>query len=378
MKKVEIKNILLFSILSILVILNNFIFKIIPVNNIYCALLFLIVFGLSIWVNGNKKDNKYNTYDVVQVFLIYTLSFLVLFYLGGLIVGFNRNIFSLKILSILKNTIPVILLIYLQEKTRYLVVSESKDKYSIALVTLFLIIFNISINVGIYNFNNGIEIFEFIGKIILPTILSNILLTFSCYRVGNKANYIYRYVTEMYIYLIPIIPNYGPYLESIFMITLPVLIFLKLNSMFSKNKIREEKSQKIIRYCITSFLVIIIGVIACLISGIFRYQIIAIGSNSMRNSFSRGDTVIINKIRKEKEINDLKIGDVIAYKHNNKLIVHRIVKIEKINDNIFYTTKGDNNQNNDDVEVDEDMIVGKVELIIKYIGYPSVYLSERF
>ena len=53
-----------------------------------------------------------------------------------------------------------------------------------------------------------------------------------------------------------------------------------------------------------------------------------------------------------------------------------IVKIEIINDNKLYTTKGDNNDEIDKKKVTSDQIIGKAIVRIPKIGYPSVWLNE--
>ena len=98
-----------------------------------------------------------------------------------------------------------------------------------------------------------------------------------------------------------------------------------------------------------------------------------VGSNSMKPQISKGDAVIIKKITKDEEI---KKGDIIAYKRDNKIIIHRLVKIKTKNNKKIYITKGDANNSEDNIEIKIKNIKGKVIVKIPYIAYPSVFISE--
>ena len=112
------------------------------------------------------------------------------------------------------------------------------------------------------------------------------------------------------------------------------------------------------------------------ISGMFKYHMLAIVSNSMVPEFSRGDAVLIEKIN-DKELGMLKKGDIIAfYDTSGRMVIHRIVLIEDNNGEYFIKTKGDNNDSIDSWTLTNDNIYGKVLISLKYIGIPSVELSE--
>ena len=80
----------------------------------------------------------------------------------------------------------------------------------------------------------------------------------------------------------------------------------------------------------------------------------------------------------DKKYSELKIGDVIAYTHNNVTVVHRLIKIVKIEDKYYFYTKGDANANPDGYAIEEAMVVGKVNVKMPYIGYPTVWLNEMW
>ena len=93
----------------------------------------------------------------------------------------------------------------------------------------------------------------------------------------------------------------------------------------------------------------------------------------MEPKISKGDVVIVDKI-----YNEIKVGNVLAYNHDGKIIVHRIYRIVNNNSEYFIYTKGDANNDYDKYKITEDMIVGIVKFKIPIIGYPTILLNERW
>jgi len=110
-------------------------------------------------------------------------------------------------------------------------------------------------------------------------------------------------------------------------------------------------------------------------AGMFNYTPIAIVSDSMKPSFSRGDAVVVKKITAS-DIDNLKVGDVIEYAYNNYIIFHRIIAIYDINGSKYIKTKGDNNSDPDFEYITEDQILGIAKFTIPYIGYPTAILND--
>ena len=111
------------------------------------------------------------------------------------------------------------------------------------------------------------------------------------------------------------------------------------------------------------------------VSGYFKYYAIAIATGSMVPNINKGDVVIVNQQFKEK---DLKIGKVIAYNYNDKVVVHRIYKEVQTDKELIIYTKGDANNNMDEYKITIDMIVGIVDAKIPFIGYPTVMINEAW
>ena len=111
--------------------------------------------------------------------------------------------------------------------------------------------------------------------------------------------------------------------------------------------------------------------VVILVSGIGRYIVYTIGSGSMEPTIDVGDVVIIDK--KDKEYVE---NDIIAFYHNDVILVHRIISVYEDDFGTYYQTKGDNNESSDSWLVKEKEIVGTYKLRIRWIGWPTVKLNE--
>lgn len=264
--------------------------------------------------------------DISQLIFIYSISFIIIIYFFGLKVGFLLNPLNFSFVNIIKLIIPSIMLIVLEEVFRLYSVS-SNTKHSIIILTIILLSLTFSIiRLSNYDLTDPLELFEFIGRVVISSILTNSMLTFISKNYGIMPTIFYRIIIECYTFFVPIIPDLGPYLDSVVAIVLPIIVLLRINTITIKQKLVVVRENRFAKYVFTVPLLLIIGSIIFLISGLFKFTIIAIMSNSMKPVFSRGDTVIIEKIEKE-ELKNLSKDDILVYKNDNKVIVHRIYRI---------------------------------------------------
>ena len=115
-------------------------------------------------------------------------------------------------------------------------------------------------------------------------------------------------------------------------------------------------------------------ILTVLTAGIFRHQLIAIASNSMLPTFARGDAVLIEKL----DASEIKIGDILVFRKDSRIVTHRAISMELREGEYYFTTQGDANDDPDAVEVNGREVIGRVDLVGKFIGYPTVWLKEIF
>ena len=380
MKTRSIKSWLIIVLLTAYIVLYKFfIFQnYMKYSEIISASFLMFLLVLSIGLLGFRKDKitilTKNVFKVVLLYLI--LAFLVMYGLG-IFVGFLKNAYSLDALSLFNNIFIPIVVIILVELIRYVVIGANKDKKSvIIIVTILLTIFELFTSIRAINLNDLAATFNITATIILPTIFKNMLLSYLTYHVGYKIPIFYRLIMDIYLFVVPVIPSLGNYVNSMILISLPILIYIGVFSLIDDRNSKPEPlfNKKIFTVWDIPVAVLLITLIA-LISGFFPYYMIGIGSESMNPVIRKGDAVILKKINNETK---LKKGDIIAYSSGSLVIVHRIKEIKNDGKNSTYITKGDANNGSDPREVSRSQIKGIVKIDIPVIAWPTVWLTELF
>lgn len=376
MRNNEKKGTVISLVVLLFALFNIFSRNIFKANSMPYIILWAICFVISVIAFGFHKDRTLNKIDILQMIAIYCTSYVIVCYLCGIFIQYIRTPYSLKILSIIKNVVPLIILIILQELYRYNLVKNSPNLITKTLIVAAFSIFNITIGIDLYDSSTVEGVFMIIGYLILPSIIINSLLTFITDKTGYEETILYRLLTEVYIYIVPILPDFGIYVQSVLNIIFPAFVFLKFNTLFYKERIiaRKPKHSFLSKLMTVPLLAILLAVVS-LISGLFTYIALAIGSNLMIPTFAKGDMVIIKKV---KNVNEIKVGNIVAYHNEGKTVVHRAVKIYKLNGSWTLHTKGDANNSIDAVDIKKENIVGVVKYEIKYLGYPSIWLKESF
>ena len=374
MKTSHKKSIILLSVLSLFSVLNFF-FPIIYSNNRYLILLGVVLIAL-IFLLGINLRRVSNDKTVLRNMLIYILIYYLVIYILGLFTGFVKTVYSYSLTNLIHNIIPSILTIFGMEIIRYGIINKTdKDKKINIITCIVFILFEVSISFAAYNFAYKDDIYQFIGLIVIGSITKNILMNIIYTKTDYIPGIIYRLLLETIVFVLLLIPNLGPYLKSVGLILLPSLIsvmILNMNkSIIPKPKTLTKKGKLYIG------LVIILLILVGLNSGLLRYRIFVIGSNSMLPKIAKGDVVFIEQLKDQKRKN-VEIGEILTFRYDSKIICHRVVsKVERV-DNVYYKTKGDNNSQEDSVLIPTEQVIGKVLYRIKFIGLPSVWLSELF
>ena len=372
MKK-SLKQLLTIQIYMLLVIITGFFYGSIFENNLEVLFLLVSFIALdSVFKIDLKDDYKYK--PILKIVITCLLFYFVFIYVAGLFTGFAKTIYTFNFNNFIYNIIPTIIYIILMECIRTIYINKSNNnKIIIILSCIIFILYDSFSKYYLYDFKVSDELYEYIGLIVLTSIARNIFLTILCSKSNVINCVIYRIITEIYIFLVPIVPNFGPYINSVLEIALPLIIGLIL----IRPPIRILASPKKSKYSRTLSVVItaILLLIVLLNSGFIKYQMFVIGSNSMNTYIYRGDVIIARRTN-NKEIKNIKKGEILVFRYNNKIISHRVYKIIKRDNKLYFKTKGDNNDQVDDNIVKEKDIIGTVSFRIKYIGLPSIWLRE--
>ena len=369
------KRLLIFQILMTLVlVINSFVSSILTEYGMTIFLIISII--LFKFFFGFEKDRHRYIKDILFEEALFLLIFFFLYYLSGLVFTFAKtgNYYTLRNMYVF--ILPLVSTIITKEFLRYNMLQKSEGS-KLLLVTTILLFIYIDITTTIYynDFASNYETFIFIALTLIPAISTNIACTYITKKVGYKPVMFYLLIIKLYQYLLPIIPNPNEYIVSVVNLLVPALLCYKIYLFYEKDQdeeVRRDYRKKHFGGLIIPGLIIIF--LVYITSGYFHYYAVAIASGSMSPEIEKGDVVVIEKI--EDNYKNLKIGQVIAYKYNNIIVVHRLAEKLKYKDEIIYYTKGDANADIDGYKVTEDMIIGTVNMKVPYIGLPTVWLNE--
>ena len=362
-------------ILELLLFISAIIFNIVYKNELLLKVSIIIISTLYLLEYGVQKDNSYLKPLITRIVISCLLSFLIVIYSIGLFTGFNNTIFKLSFNYFFNVIFLELVSIILLELVRYVICKNTTTtKKPIIFFTIVMIVLNVITEISGYNLSETEGIFVFASVVILPVISRELLCSYLSYKVSYVPSLIFKIVIVLYEFVFPIIPNLGYYLYASFNLFLVFFIyFLSSKSIDYAEKALtyvKKSTRKIIYYPIIILLIILIA----LISGIFKYKLIAIGSNSMVPIYARGDAIIYKKA----DFNEVNEGDIIVFSKEGTVITHRVQKISKEGSTVIIQTKGDANNAPDNFAVYGSDVLGIVEYRIKYIGFPTIWINELF
>ena len=362
---------LIYNLIYRVVILNYYKFE----EAIITSGILIVLFMLSVLMYGFSKSGLNSTKKkaIIVITVIIVGGVLVTYALGAFI-GFLRNGYSQSLRNIAKNIFCPIFIIIFMELFRYNTIRANKNKFKfVVLITAFITILEIQMSIATNIKWDFLQVYIAATSIIIPKIAKNMLLSYMSYKIGYQSCLIYRLILELYIFLVPYLPNFGDYLNSMFGLIIPMVVFSYVSTIIDEHEegIKQEFIAEKSRIVEVPFYLAVFVFIA-LISRVFPIFMIGIGSESMTGTINKGDAVIAYKA-----INpQIEVDDVIVFEAPGMIVIHRVIGIEEIDGVKYYRTKGDANQTKDNFEVTMDKIKGKVKFRIPYISIPSVCLTE--
>lgn len=365
--KIYILELLLIVVLFFALFLSNIFTKI-------NLALFLLIYMIGV-VLCLKKRNIHSIYhkQIIILMTAFAAIYLIGFYLMGIYFGFYEATLKLSFWSLVNFIIPIAVIIVTSEVIRSIFLAQ-KNKSSKWLTFISMVLIDLIIYTNIYAITSFDGFLTIIGFILFASISCNLLYNYISTRFGCKSIIIYRLITVLYVYLIPIIPDLYVFFRSFLRMIYPYIIYLVLENTYSKSNFAvayKDKRKSIVN---TTSLIVITTLIIMLISCQFKYGILVIGSGSMTGAINKGDAIVYESYDGDK----IYEGDVLIFERSGSSVVHRVVDIKNVNGEYRYFTKGDANQHNDSGYVVEKDIIGVTKFRIIYIGYPTLWLRDIF
>ena len=339
--------------------------------------LFWIILAITLYkVLGKTYENQKFKKEIIEYTLIACLVYILVYLISGLFVTFGKNPYARTIKGILTNLWILGTVIAAREYIRYKLINNVYEKEKKTIAILVTVVFTliefefwklIGKELSIY------YIFTQIFEYLIPILAKNILYTYLALNHNYSSAIVYEMLTNLYLWISPILPNSPWVMDAIIDTTIPIILFLYIR--YTKNKLDKFRSkEKIINSDPRNIIPLVIVVILAIwfAIGIFPIKPVAIASGSMEKELYVGDVAIIKKCTP----NDVNVGDIIEYQMEGYTVIHRIVEKTQRKGTFYFKTKGDNNEVADKKEVTEDQLIGKVIFKIKYLGYPAIWLHN--
>ena len=371
-------------ILEILLII--FLFFALFALNIFSRKILALSLGIyAIIVSLFLKKRRFpsiNKKQVTTLMVVFSILYIAIFYLLGLYFGFERSKILFSFRTIIDFILPLSIIIISSEWIRGTFLSHKleigyktkKKDLSIVFTYISMVIIDLLIYTEVYNVRVLDDFLTVLGFIFFSSLSCNLLYNYITNRYGIKGVIIFRLITVLFAYIIPIVPDLYIFFRSFLRMLYPYLIYLVFEKMFSKNDYsmgRQEKRKEMIG---NTLIIALAAALVMLISCEFRYGIIVVGSESMTGTINKGDAVVFEKYTNQ----EIKNGQVIIFNYNNIQTIHRVVEVQRINGEYRYYTQGDANKRKDEDYRTKEDIYALVDLKVKYIGYPTLWVRELF
>ena len=312
-----------------------------------------------------------NKKEVLLLLTIIATLFAILMHMSGLFFEYYKNPYFVTLEILVKTILPLAAIIVGSEVIRYVLISQKNTVVSIIayLTCAALEILMFSSIAGTDTFNKFMDMF---GMTFFPALSANVFYHFVSKDYGALPNIAYRLITTLYVYFVPTSVAIPDALSSCIKIVFPILMLAFVSSLYAKRKnnaVQKGKKTSLIAAIVSMCIIISV---AMLISCEFRYGAVVIATESMTGEINKGDMIIYEQYDNQR----IKEGQVIVFLRNKSRIIHRVVEIKHIGNEIRYYTKGDANEDRDDGYVTEAEIVGLTDIKIPFLGYPTLWLRE--
>lgn len=323
------------------------------------SMIFLMGFVLNYFYLKGLSEDLSNAFNALSV-IIYSASFLV----AGLIWGFGLNSLLLTPLTLALRTMLVFATVAFTESSRILLIVKTRLQSHPALATVASA-FTLAI-IYAYVFEGPPSSLNWFIKYLALSSYST-ALSIIAWRYGFKTLLLNALTYAILFYLFPIIPASTSLLTSVLSLALQTILLS--GSLYALAKPASASLWNHARKSYSKTLSIMFIILSILLPGSFLLgvRVLAVSSGSMTPSLNVGDVVVSIPASP----GELKAGDIIVFSGGSSIIVHRIIEPAG---NDCFITKGDANESPDPIWACGSSIVGKVVVVVPFIGLPTTIL----
>lgn len=110
------------------------------------------------------------------------------------------------------------------------------------------------------------------------------------------------------------------------------------------------------------------------VPSVFGVKMFVVTTGSMEPTIKPGDLILSKKI----DSKNLKEQDIISFSEGETVVTHRIEKIESENNKLYFSTKGDNNNEYDMGRVEDINVEGIYFKCIPNMGNVVLFMQSKF
>ncbi len=328
-------------------------------------------FAAVFWLVKKRTELSLYKKQLLWVLPAFAALGIMLLYLLGLRFGYYRVTVNGQ--TLLYKVLPYIATIILSELARERLLMQKKRTVNVLSFFAFLLC-EIAMLQERFSLETFLLFRSFFGSTVFPCIASGILYHFISKRYGALPVIMYRLVTGLYGVLLPIYPSVPVALLCFLRVLFPIMAIAFVGMLYERKKRSFSRKKSWVQILVTAILVLLMTGTMMLISCQFRYGLLVVASESMTGVLDKGDAIIYE----EYDGQVIQEGQVLVFEKDRSVYIHRVEKIENINGQIRYITKGDRNDSNDAGYITQENIIGITDFRIKYIGYPTLWVRELF
>lgn len=345
--------------------------------------LILLIYTFAVYqVFKKKKVHSIYNRQVIILMILIGIVYVALFYLMGVYFGFVKSKYIFSLWTIGHLIIPSTVLITCSELIRNRLLEQEirhdfrgrKINISMGLCYIAMVLVDLHIYTGVYDLTNLDDFLTAMGFVLFAALSCNLLYNYITVRFGNKGIIAFRLITVLFAFILPFVPNVYLFFRTFLRIIFPYFVYLLFEKTYARRGFEiayKDKKKSVIE---TTVVFAVVIAMVMLISCKFTYGILVIGSESMTGTLDVGDAVVFKNTKTDK----VNKGDIVVFEQNGIRTVHRVINVQKINNEVRYYTKGDSNPKNDEGFIYREAIVGIVKFKIDYIGLPTIFVRGLF
>lgn len=340
-------------------------------SKVATACLLLPLTGVTVALIKKRGSLSINKKEVLLFSAIMALICAMLTEITGLHFGFYKNPYFVNAEYLLWHILPAAIIIVETEIIRFVMLSQ-KDRFASIMAYVSCVLAEMLMTSNAAGVTGHFQFMDLVALTLFPAIGANVYYHYVSKRYGMLPNITFRLITTLYIYFIPTTTGMNDVLISCIRIFFPLFMLLFTMALFEKRRNTAVKKGRAVSHIGTVFALLLVVLTAMLVSCQFRYGALVIATESMTGEINKGDMIIYEAYDGQK----IEEGQVIVFLQNQNKIVHRVIRIDRIENETRYYTKGDANESEDAGYITQSDIFGLTDFKISGIGYPTLWLRE--